>query len=247
MAEGHVKNGRNRLLAALQSSVPDPQLDSLEFGPLELKQELYSPNLPIEHVYFPVNGVVSMLAQLEEGLLVEVATVGNEGMIGLPLFLGTDATPGMAFSQVPGEAYRLSTEEFRRNIEQPSGFTRVLHRYTQALMTQISQGTACNRGHSNRQRCARWLLLTHDRVGKDEFYLTQEFLSQMIGVRRATVNETAAQLSAAGAITYCRGIVRIEDRIRLESESCLCYSIIRNEYDRMYSDLETEDLATVGY
>lgn len=108
-------------------------------------------------------------------------------------------------------------------------------------MTQISQGTACNRVHSNMQRCARWLLLTHDRVGKDEFSLTQEFLSQMLGVRRATINEVAAQLSAAGAISYRRGIIRVEDRLRLESESCLCYSIIRNEYDRMYSDLQVDD------
>lgn len=245
MAEGHVKNGENRLLEALQTSIPELELNSLEFVSLELKQELYSPNLPIQHVYFPTNGVVSMLAKLEEGLMVEVATVGNEGMIGLPLFLGTNATPGTAFSQVPGDAYRLSAEEFRRNIEQPSRFTQVLHRYTQALMTQISQGTACNRVHNNKQRCARWLLLTHDRVGKDEFYLTQEFLSQMLGVRRATVNEVAAQLNEAGAISYRRGIVRVEDRLRLESESCLCYSIIRNEYDRMYSDLESEDLSEV--
>lgn len=241
MAEGHVKNGQNRLLMALESSVPDVELDSLEFTSLELRQELYSPNLPIEHVYFPVNGVLSMLAQLEEGFFVEVATVGNEGMIGLPLFLGTNSTPGTAYSQVPGDAYRLSAEEFRRNIEKPSQFTRVLHRYTQALMTQISQGTACNRAHGNRQRCARWLLLTHDRVGKDEFSLTQEFLSQMLGVRRATINEVAGQLSAGGSISYRRGIVRVEDRLRLESESCLCYSIIRNEYDRMYSDLQVDD------
>jgi CRP-like cAMP-binding protein len=162
-------------------------------------------------------------------------------MLGLPLFLGTNTTPGIAFSQVPGSAYRLSAEEFKRNIEQPSQFTRILHRYTQALMTQISQGTACNRAHNNKQRCARWLLLTHDRVGKDEFKLTQEFLSQMLGVRRATINEIAGQLSATGAITYRRGTIQIVDRTRLESESCLCYSIIRDEYDRMYSELQIGD------
>lgn len=239
MAEGRTRNGENRLLKALQSSVPDTRMDSLELVSLTLRQELYTPNLPIQHAYFPVDGVVSMLAQIEEGSMVEVATVGNEGMIGLPLFLGTNTTPGTSFSQVPGAAYRLSAEEFRQNIEQPSSFTRVLHRYTQALMTQISQGTACNRVHNNKQRCARWLLLTHDRVGQDEFHLTQEFLSQMLGVRRATVNEVAVQLSGAGAINYRRGIIQIVDRTRLEAESCLCYSIIRDEYDRMFSELET--------
>lgn len=238
MAEGHVKNGQNRLLTVLQAKGPELYLDSLEFLPLELRQTLYRPDLPIEHVYFPVDGVLSMLARLEEGLLVEVATVGNEGMVGLPLFLGTNTTPGTAFSQVPGSAYRLSAEEFKKNVREPSRFTRILHRYTQALMTQISQGTACNRVHNNRQRCARWLLLTHDRVGKDEFQLTQEFLSQMLGVRRATINEVAGQLNQAGAIDYRRGTIRVLDRPRLESESCVCYSIIRDEYDRMYSELE---------
>lgn len=239
MAEGHIKNGRNRLLHALQASDGELRLDSLEFLPLDLKQKLYTPNLPIEHVYFPVDGVLSMLAVLEEGFMVEVATVGNEGMIGLPIFLGANSTPGVAFSQVPGSAYRISAEEFKRNLEEVSGFSRVLHRYTQALMTQISQGNACNRVHNNKQRCARWLLLSHDRVGKDEFKLTQEFLSQMLGVRRATVNEVAGQLSRAGAISYKRGIVRVVDRLRLEAESCLCYSIIRDEYDRMYADIES--------
>jgi CRP-like cAMP-binding protein len=240
MAEGHVRNGENRLLNALQSVTPHPCLNSLELIPLQLSQELYSPNSAIEQVYFPVDGVVSMLAQLENGVLVEVATVGNEGMIGLPLFLGTNATPGSAFSQVPGDAYRLSAEEFKQQIEKPSRFTRVLHRYTQALMTQISQGNACNRVHNNRQRCARWLLLSHDRVGKDEFFLTQEFLSQMLSVRRATVNEIAGQLKKAGAIDYSRGVIQVLDRGRLESESCVCYAIIRDEYNRMYSDLQTQ-------
>lgn len=240
MAEGHAKLGQNRLLMALESGIPGREWQSLELVSLELKQELYSPNLPIEHVYFPVDGVVSMLAQIDEGLMVEVATVGNEGMVGLPLFLGTNTTPGTAFSQVPGNAYRLSASEFKRNNHDSSPFTRVLHRYTQALMTQISQGTACNRAHNNKQRAARWLLLTHDRVGKDHFQLTQEFLSQMLGVRRASVNEIAGQLSESGSISYRRGTIQIIDRGRLESESCLCYSVIRDEYDRMYSDLLTE-------
>jgi CRP-like cAMP-binding protein len=240
MAEGHAPNGQNRLLAALESSIHGRRLTSLEKVSLTLRQELYSPNLPIEHVYFPINGVVSMLAQIEKARMVEVATIGNEGMIGLPLFLGANTTPGTAFSQVPGQAYRLEAEEFKMLIQEPSEFTRVLHRYTQALMTQISQGNACNRVHSNKQRCARWLLLTHDRVGQDDFQLTQEFLGQMLGVRRATVNEIAGELQSTRVISYSRGVIHILNRIRLEAASCLCYSIIRDEYDRMYTTFPTK-------
>ena len=237
MAEGHVNSGKNRLLMALQSQA-GKRIDDLEFVSLTLKQRLYTPRVPIEHVYFPVNGVMSMLAEVEKGQMVEVATVGNEGMIGLPLFLGADITPGIAFSQVPGDAYRMSAAHFKELIHEANGFTSVLHRYTQALMTQISQGTACNRAHNNKQRCARWLLLTRDRVGTDEFPLTQEFLSQMLGVRRATVSEVASELQANKAIEYSRGVIRVIDRKRLEAASCQCYSIIRDEYDRMYGHLE---------
>lgn len=240
MAEGHTAIGRNRLLDAFASMDHSPVQDSLEPVALRLREELYSPNRPIEHAYFPVNGVVSMLATLEEGTMVEVATVGNEGMIGLPLFLGANATPGTAFSQVPGDAFRIPAERFKQLLRDYPGFGQLLHRYTQAIMTQISQGNACNRVHNNTQRCARWLLLTHDRVGKDEFYLTQAFLSQMLGVRRATVSEVARALNEAGAIEYSRGVVHIVNRRRLEAASCMCYSIVRDEYDRMYASFPGE-------
>lgn len=240
MAEGHIQNGHNRLLGALKRSLPEHEMPIMEFVQLTLKQDLYSPDVPIEHVYFPINGVVSMLADVESGVMIEVATVGNEGMIGLPLFLGADMTPGRAFSQVPGDACRMTAADFRALIQEPSLFTRILHRYTQAMMIQISQGTACNRAHNNRQRCARWLLLTHDRVGKDEFQLTQEFLGQMLGVRRATVSEVAAQLQSEGIIEYNRGVIQVLDRARLEGASCLCYRVIRDEYDRMYSSFSKE-------
>lgn len=240
MAEGHTLIGHNRLLDALKRSLPEDQMPAMEFVQLTLKQDLYSPEVPIEHVYFPINGVVSMLADLENGVMIEVATVGNEGMIGLPLFLGADMTPGRAFSQVPGDACRMTAADFRSLIQDPSLFTSVLHRYTQAMMIQISQGTACNRGHNNRQRCAKWLLLTHDRVGKDEFQLTQEFLAQMLGVRRATVSEVAGQLQSDGLIEYSRGVIRVLDRPGLERASCLCYRVIRDEYDRMFSSLSEQ-------
>ena len=235
MAEAHVLNGQNLLLTALNGQ-GDTLMSSLELVTLGLRHILYEPDVPIDYVYFPVDGVMSMLAQVEDGIEIEVGTVGNEGMIGLPLFLGSDTTPGRAFSQVPGHAYRLPAAAFKELIQEPSRFTTVLHRYTQALMTQISQGTGCNRVHSNDQRCARWLLQTHDRVGKNEFQLTQEFLGQMLGVRRATVSEVAGRLQADGIIEYSRGLIRIVDRTRLEAVSCTCYGVIRKEYDRMYKE-----------
>ncbi len=237
MAEGHAQNGENRLLSIVKEHEPNGFMRSLDLVFLETRHKVYMRDQPIEHVYFPVNGVISMLALLEEDVLVEVATVGNEGMVGLPLFLGAESTPGEAFSQVPGQAYRMPAARFKEMIHEASAFTAMLHRYTQALMTQISQGTACNRCHSNHQRCARWLLLTHDRVGKDEFSLTQEFLAQMLGVRRGTVNEVAGKLQAEGIINYSRGVIRITDRKRLEAASCHCYEVIRDDYDRMFADL----------
>jgi CRP-like cAMP-binding protein len=245
MAEAHVPNGQNLLLNALNGGERPPGMRSLELVSLELvtlgvRQILYEPDVPIDYVYFPIDGVHSMLAQVEEGIEIEVATVGNEGMTGLPIFLGTDTTPGRAFTQVPGQAYRLAAAEFKELIREPSRITAVLHRYTQALMVQISQGTGCNRIHTNDQRCARWLLQTQDRVGRDEFQLTQEFLAQMLGVRRATVSETAGRLQAEGMIQYSRGVIRITDRVRLEETSCACYGIVRREYDRMYEDLRSQ-------
>ena len=236
MAEAHVPSGQNYLLQALNGDKPRV-MQTLEVVSLGLRHILYEPDVPIEYVYFPIDGVHSMLAQVEEGIEIEIGTVGNEGMVGLPLFLGSETTPGRAFSQVPGRAYRLHAEEFKELIREPSRITAILHRYTQALMVQISQGNACNRVHSNDKRCARWLLQTHDRVGRDEFHLTQEFLGQMIGVRRAAVNVVAGRLQTDGIIEYTRGNVRILDRARLEAASCGCYRVIRDEYDRMYQAL----------
>jgi CRP-like cAMP-binding protein len=232
MAETHPLS-ENRLLASLPPEFGRELAPEMEKIRLELKQSVYEPLQPIEHVYFPTDGVISMLADVEEEPSVEVATVGKEGMVGLPLFLGATVTPGRSFSQIPGAAYRMTAAAFQRAIASDGPLTRRLHRYTQALMIQISQGTACNRIHSIEQRCARWLLLTRDRVGADEFLLTQEFLGQMLGVRRATVSEVAGRMQEAGFITYSRGVIRICNREGLESVSCRCYAVIRDEYERM--------------
>jgi CRP-like cAMP-binding protein len=232
MAETHPLS-ENRLLASLPPEFGREIAPDMEKVKLDLKQSVYEPLQPIEHVYFPTDGVISMLAEIEEETSIEVATVGREGMVGLPLFLGATVTPGRSFSQIPGAAYRMTAAAFQRAIASDGPLTRRLHRYTQALMIQISQGTACNRIHSIEQRCARWLLLTRDRVGADEFLLTQEFLGQMLGVRRATVSEVAGRMQEAGFITYSRGVIRICNREGLESVSCRCYAVIRDEYERM--------------
>ena len=193
---------KNRLLASLPSEEYERLAPHLEFVSLDLKQELYQPNVAIEFVYFPLAGVVSLLSQTAEGDLIEVATAGNDSMVGLPVFLGATQIPGVAMVQVLGDALRMRTEDFRTQVTPGTVLYQRLHRYTQALFNFISQSVLCNRVHSLEQRCCRWLLLTHDRVGSDEFSLTHEFLSQMLGVRRAGVSEVAAKLQNASFLSY---------------------------------------------
>lgn len=238
MAEGSVEPGKNRFLLTLDRETLqaiEPHLERIELG---LKHYLYKPNEPIQYAYFPINGVMSMLADMGEDDPVEVATIGNEGMVGLPLFLGANITPGVAYSQVPGAAFQMKADIFIDLARAHEPFRKLLHRYTQALMVQISQGNGCNRTHSIEERCARWLLLTHDRVMADEFSLTQEFLGQMLGVRRASVNIVASTFQKAGYIEYSRGRIKILNRAGLESASCHCYSVIRGEYDRLLNSKE---------
>jgi CRP-like cAMP-binding protein len=154
-------------------------------------------------------------------------------MVGLPLFLGVNTTPSRAFTQVPGDSVRIGAKAFQREVSRQGGFAKMLQIYTQALMVQISQGMACNGIHSIEQRTARWLLMTHDRVAAQEFPLSQEFLGQMLGVRRAGVSEVASKLQRAGLIRYHRGVIKILDRAGLEDASCECYGVIQQEFDRL--------------
>lgn len=232
--DGSVDGRGNRLLAAL----PDPDRQRLlaHTEPLEmtLRQPVYEPGRPIEHVYFPIDAVLSVLAVMDNGQAVEVATVGHEGMVGVPVFLGVSTSPGLAFCQVPGVALRMPAGSFRELANGAGAVQELLQRYTYAFFTQISQGAACNRLHSVDQRLARWLLITQDRTGgKDQFLLTQEFMAQMLGVRRATVTEAAGRLAQAGLIGYRRGIVTVLDRPGLEAASCECYRIISDEHTRL--------------
>jgi CRP-like cAMP-binding protein len=225
----------NRVIAALDTADRAELLTITD--PVDLRQSelLYERNRPIEYVYFPLEGVVSLVAVGEDGDkdIVEVATVGNEGIVGLPAFLGGDQTSLRAFIQIPGHALRARAEAFKEFAAANPVINQTILRYTQALITQISQSAACNRLHTIEERCARWLLQTHDRVQGDDFPLTQQFLSQMLGTRRAAVNLAARTLQHAGLITYRRGGVTILDRAELENVSCECYGIITSEFERL--------------
>jgi CRP-like cAMP-binding protein len=197
---------------------------------LDLRQPMYAVGRPIEQVCFPIDCVVSLVADMPDGRPVEIATVGAEGMVGLPLVLGTEEADTRAFVQVAGRALRMSASDFTSLLSELPGFNRLLHRYAEALFLQVARSAACNQVHPIAERAARWLLMTHDRVGRDEFPLTQEFLAQMLGVRRAGVSEVASALSRAGLIRYQRGQVAVTDRAGLEAASCGCYQIIRDRY-----------------
>jgi CRP-like cAMP-binding protein len=223
---------RNHLLTLLPEDELNALLPDLERVDLEVRDLVYDVNVPIDYAYFPEDGVVSMVGLMSDGTAVEVATVGNEGMLGLPVFLGAESILGQAFSQIAGVAFRIRTEVFRRAAS--SGhLQQLMHRYTQAIFTQVAQNAACNRLHLTEERFARWLLMSHDRVARDEFQLTQDFLSQMLGVRRATVSQIAAQAQKDGMIEYSRGRMRILDRSALEAGACECYAIIRTEFERL--------------
>lgn len=223
----------NRLLAALLQEEYDRVVAHMETVALEYQQDLYKPNEPIDYVYFPKSGVVSLLTIMQNGEAVEVATVGNEGMVGLPVFLEADSIPGKAIAQIPGDGWRMSADAFKEQVSPGSPLHELLQRYTQALFNLIAQSAACNRLHSVEERACRWLLMTHDRVGEDFFPLTQEFLAQMLGARRPTVSTVASILQKAGFISYSRGKITILDREGLESASCECYEIIRAEFERL--------------
>ncbi|SFP21125.1 cAMP-binding domain of CRP or a regulatory subunit of cAMP-dependent protein kinases [Geodermatophilus dictyosporus] len=224
---------RNLLLGLLPDDEFDRLLPELETVELDVREQLYERGKGIEHLYFPVDSVLSLLATVEGEAAVEVATVGHEGMAGLPAFLGSTESVHDSFCQIAGTAVRLTTGELRRFLSQDGALHDLLHRYTQATMVQLSQNVACNRLHTTEERAARWLLQTRDRVGADEFTLTQEFLAQMLGVRRGTVSLTAGVLQQAGVIRYTRGRISVLDADALHSAACDCYDVVQAEYQRL--------------
>lgn len=229
---------QNQLLSALSTQEYERLLPHLETVSLPFKQILYAPNQLIQYVYFPKNGIISLVNITEDGRTVEAATVGNEGMAGIAVFLGADKMLSQAVSQIAGEAVRMKSDVFRREVLPGSQLHNLLLRYTQALLNHISQSVACNCLHTVESRCCRWLLITHDRVNSDQFPLTQELLSQMLGVRRASVSEVAGTLQKAGLIRYSRGRIKILDRCGLEATSCECYQVVKAEFDRLLGGLD---------
>lgn len=222
---------RNAILAQLPDSEFAELQPYLHLEQSEMKRTAYEPGKPISHVFFPLSAVYSLVAVADGQVTIEVATIGHEGMVGLPVYLGAGMSPQAAFCQVPGDAVRISVDDFRKALSRNGALHELLNRYTQATMVQIAQNVVCNRSHNTEERLARWLATTQDRVGRDEFPLTQEFMAQMLGVHRPTVSDTAQKIQAQGLIRYRRGVVTIADRDGLERTACECYGIIRAEFD----------------
>lgn len=187
----------------------------------------------MHHVYFPETAVASDLVTLSDGTTMEVATIGREGMVGIPVLLEGDKTPESCICQVPGEAYQMSAADLRDQIESNPFLNALLKRYTQAFLSMVSQSVICNRAHTIVARCARWLLMTHDRAGRNDIPLTHQYIAVMLGVRRAGVTQAMGALQKEGLILYHRGIIKILNRKGLEQSSCECYEKIRKEINRL--------------
>ena len=224
--------GENRLLVALPRDEHNRLLPHMEKVSLPLREVLYEAHGPIAHVFFPLVGVVSLVIK-DSGFTLEVGIIGNEGMVGTPVFLGSDRSPTKAIAQIAGEAMRMDARVFQKEVGRASPLHGLVQRYTQAMINQISQSIVCNHRHSVEKRMCRWLMMSYNRVGADEFPLTHEFLAQMLGVRRPTVTAVAGTLQKAGLINYHRGRITIIDRKGLAAACCECYEVIAKELDRL--------------
>ena len=220
----------NRLLAALSKKEYQNLLPKLEKFDLNYTENIYQPDEVIRHVYFPESGIVSLLSAVGENSTLEVGIVGSEGIVGLPVFLGVKTSNNRAVVQGAGFALRMAAVDFLDYCKNGGDLPKILQRYTHSLITQISQSAVCNRYHPIESRLARWLLLMHDRMRTNEFKITQDFLSNMLGVRREAVNKTATGFQQRQLISYSRGKISILDRAGLEAAACRCYFIITQEY-----------------
>jgi len=235
---------QNLLLAALPTAEFEPLVAHLEPVRLPLGEMLYEPGGQLKHCYFPTTAIVSLHYVMESGASSESAGVGNEGVIGVSLFMGGNTTSSSAVVQTAGHAYRMESRKLLDEFNRAGLFQRLLLRYTQALMTQISQTTACNRHHSVEQQLCRWLLLTLDRLPSNELVMTQELIANMLGVRREGITEAAGKLQHAGVIRYRRGHISVLDRAGLESRVCECYAVVRTELNRLLNDVKYRQAAT---
>ncbi len=231
----------NHLLAALPADVYDRLLPDLQLVLMPLGKVIYEPGAVLEHVYFPVPGcIVSMLYVMTDGASAEIAVVGDEGMVGIALFMGGDTTPSRALVQSSGQAFLLKGNALKREFERHGKLQALLLRYTQALITQMSQTAVCNRHHSVEKQLCRWLLLSLDRLPTNELTMTQELIANMLGVRREGVTEAAGKLQDLGLIHYSRGRIAVLDRPGLEARVCECYAVVKKEYDRLLPDKTTK-------
>jgi CRP-like cAMP-binding protein len=227
---------KNRLLCRLGAEDTQRLRAHLQSVPFEYKKVLYEAGRPFDFVYFPVSGVTSMLKTMEDGSSGEVGTTGNEGMVGLPLLFGEPTGSTSVHVEVPGDGLRMPARIFRDALARSPAMQTLMRRYSYAVFNQVSQLVACNRLHGVEQRCARWLLMAQDRAIGNDFMLTHEVLSLMLGVRRSSVTVAAGHLSDAGLIEYRRGRMKILDRPGLRQRSCECYEAIQQEYDRAFGE-----------
>lgn len=231
--ESKILRDRNYLF----HSIPDPEwerlLPHIEPVSLPLGKVLYEPGTKMTHLYFPSTAIVSLLYALENGSSAEIAIVGNEGVVGISIFMGGDSTSSRAVVQSAGEGYRIKSSILKDEFNRAGPVMHLLLRYTQALITQMSQTAVCNRHHTLDQQFCRWLLLSLDRLTSNELIMTQELIANMLGVRREGVTEAALKVQKAGFIKYARGHIMILDRLGLEKRTCECYQVVKSEYDRL--------------
>lgn len=223
----------NHLLACLPQADYEALLPALEPMPMPLGLAVYESGGPQGFVYFPTDSIVSLLYVLESGASTEIAVTGREGVVGIALFMGGETTPSRAVVQSAGHAYRVRAAILKRRFESSSELQHLLLRFTQALITQMTQTAVCNRHHAVEQQLCRWLLLMLDRLSASELRMTQQLIADMLGVRREGVTEAAGKLQADGLIEYSRGRIVVLDRARLESRACECYGVVKREYDRL--------------
>lgn len=226
----------NHLLSALPEAEWQRWLPMLEVVDMPLGQVLYESGGTMQHVYFPTTSIVSMLYVTESGASAELAVVGNEGIVGISLFMGGGSTPSRAVVQSAGTGYRLEALVMKKEFDRAGAVLHLLLRYTQALITQMAQTAVCNRHHTLDQQLCRWLLISMDRLQGNELVMTQELIANMLGVRREGVTEGALKLQKLGLISYARGRITVLDRLGLEKRSCECYAVVRKEYDRLLPD-----------
>jgi CRP-like cAMP-binding protein len=224
---------QNHLLASLPTAEWERWRPQLEWADMPLGQVLYESGRTLSHVYFPTTAIVSLLYVMEDGASAEIAVVGNEGIVGISLFMGGESTPSRAVVQSAGQGFRLRAATIKEEFNRAGPVMHLLLRYTQALITQMAQTAVCNRHHSLDQQLCRWLLLSLDRLAGTELVMTQELIANMLGVRREGVTEAALKLQRLGLIRYARGRISVLDRRGLEARTCECYEVVRKEYDRL--------------